>query len=84
MNNFDILTAIVIFITYIVIDIVYALYVIYVEKRDAFKSGLCSSIIYTLGSYGVITFSKNPWYIIPLATGAFLGTFITVKWQKEK
>jgi len=84
MNNFDFTTACVVFFTYIIIDIVYALYVIYVEKRSSFAAGLCSAVIYTLGSYGVITFSKNPWYIIPLATGAFLGTYLTVRWQKEK
>jgi hypothetical protein len=40
-------------------------------------------VIYGLLAYGVVTFSKNIMYLVPLAAGAFVGTYITVKWRHE-
>lgn len=82
-GNFNIVTAILVFFTYVVIDILYALYIIFVEKRQAFYSAMVSSLIYSLGAIGILSFSKNYYYIIPLALGAFLGTYFTVLIKKE-
>jgi hypothetical protein len=82
LNNFELSKALLIFFTYIVIDVLYALYVICVNKRKAFASAMVSSGIYSLGAFGVVSFSKNLLYIVPLATGAFLGTYIVVKFEK--
>lgn len=81
-STFNYQTAFLVFIAYVVIDILYALYVVYVGKRNALASAVTSTLIYSLGAYGIVTFSKNIWYIIPLATGAFIGTYFTVKLQK--
>jgi hypothetical protein len=40
-------------------------------------------VIYGLLAYGVVTFSKNILYLVPLAAGAFVGTYITVRWRHE-
>lgn len=82
-ENFNINTAILVFFTYVLIDILYALYIIFVEKRQAFYSALVSSLIYSFGALGILSFSKNVYYIIPLALGAFLGTYFTVLIKKE-
>jgi hypothetical protein len=74
----------VVFITYIVLDTLYAYYVICLSDGNAFSSALFSSAIYSLGAYGVISFSKNLWYLILLATGAFIGTYINVKLRGYK
>ena len=81
-NNFSYQTAALVFVAYVVIDILYALYVVYVGKRNAFGAAIASALLYSLGAYGIVTFSKNILYIIPLATGAFLGTYFTIKFQK--
>jgi hypothetical protein len=83
MEEFNLTTAIIIFITYVVIDILYALYVIFVGNGKAFSSALVSSGIYGLIAFGVVTFSKNFLYLIPLVTGAFIGTYVVVKFQKK-
>lgn len=75
-------TALIVFFTYIIMDVFYALYVIYVGKRQAFASAVFSAGIYSLGAYGIVTFSKNLLYIVPLAAGAFLGTYVIVKYKK--
>ena len=81
LHDFSWTTALIIFVTYVVIDILYALYVICVSKRQAGKAAIVSSFLYSLGAYGVISYSKNPLYVIPLAICAFLGTYIVVKYN---
>jgi hypothetical protein len=68
--------------TYVFIDVLYALYIIYVEKREPIKAALSTSLIYCLLAYGVISYSSNPLYLIPLASGAFLGTYLVVRYKK--
>lgn len=81
---FEFKTAIILFLTYTLIDILYAAYVICVNKLQPIKAATCSMIIYCLLSYGVISYSQNIWYIIPLAMGAWLGSFLTVYHEKKK
>lgn len=80
MTDFSLTTAAVIFGTYVLVDVLYALYVIAVGRRQALASAAISAALYSLMAYGVITYSKNPIYLIPLAAGAFVGTYFTVKW----
>lgn len=75
-------TAGMIFVTYVVIDILYAMYVICVGKRQPINAAVVSSFLYSLGAYGVISYSKNPLYVVPLAVGAFLGTYLVVKYNE--
>ncbi len=82
MDNFSWITCITIFVTYVVIDMLYAAYIIYVNERKPIKSATVSCVIYSLLAYGVISYSENVYYLIPLATGAWLGTYITVKLKK--
>lgn len=81
-NNFNYYTAFLVFVAYFVIDILYALYVVYVGKRNAIGAAFASALLYSLSAYGVVTFSKNILYVIPLAFGAFLGTYFTIRYQK--
>lgn len=82
MNEFSWTTAALIFFTYVLIDILYAWYVIAVGKRQAGVAAVSSSLLYSLAAYGVLTYSKNITYIAFLAAGAFLGTYIVVKLKK--
>jgi hypothetical protein len=81
-NEFSWHTAAIVFFTYIFMDILYAMFVIYVGKMQSFASALVSACIYSLGAYGVVTFSKNLLYLFPLATGSFIGTYLIVKFKK--
>ncbi|NDD99235.1 hypothetical protein EB008_02940 [bacterium] len=83
MEEFNITTAVIIFVTYILIDILYAAYIIFVANGRAFLSALVSSGIYGLIAFGVVTFSRNFLYLIPLVAGAFIGTYVVVKFQKK-
>ena len=84
LSDFDWTRAAIIFVTYVIIDILYAMYVICVSKRQAVNAAFVSSFLYSLGAYGVISYSKNPLYVVPLAVGAFLGTYIVVKYNSRE
>ena len=80
---FNYTTAIILFLTYTIIDMLYAAYILYVSRLQAVKAATCSMIIYCLLAYGVVSYSTNIWYIIPLAIGACLVSFLTVRYDKR-
>jgi uncharacterized MnhB-related membrane protein len=82
VNDFSWITAGLILIVYIVVDMLYAYYIIQVEQRNPMKAAIVSSVLYSLLAYGVVSYSKNILYLFPLATGAFIGTYLTVWWKR--
>ena len=83
-EEFSWFTAFVVFWTYVVIDVLYALYVIHVGKRNAFLSASLTAAMYGLLAFGVLSYSKNVAYLVPLVLGAFVGTYFTVLFSKDK
>ncbi len=79
MDDFSLITAGMIFGTYVIIDMLYAWYIISVNNRHAITAAVLTSVIYSLLAFGVVSYSKNIYYLIPLASGAFIGTFVMVK-----
>jgi uncharacterized membrane protein YfcA len=83
MNDFNWATAATVFVVYVFFDILYALYVICVSRRQAVAASAISSVLYSLGAYGVMNYLHNALYLIPLAIGAFLGTYIAVRYMGD-
>lgn len=83
MNEFSWLTALTVFMVYVLFDILYALYVICVSNRQAVAASAISSVLYSLGAYGVMNYLHNAWYLIPLAFGAFIGTYVAVRYMGD-
>lgn len=79
MDDIHLSTAIIIFFTYVAIDMLYAGYVLCVSSRRAFAAASLGAALYSLAAFGVMTYSKSMFYIIPLACGSFVGTYITIK-----
>ena len=82
MDNFSYWTAASIFATYVVIDMLYAWYIMSVNKKRALTAAFLTAIIYSLLAFGVVSYSKNIYYLIPLASGAFIGTYLMVKFKE--
>ena len=82
MRDFSWTTAGLILIVYILVDMLYAYYIIQVEQRNPMRAAIVSSVLYSLLAYGVVSYSRNILYLFPLATGAFIGTYLTVRWQR--
>lgn len=81
MGDFNWWTALTVFVVYILFDILYALYVICVSRQQALAASLVSAVLYSLGAYGVMSYTHNMLYLIPLGLGAFIGTYIAVKYM---
>lgn len=88
MATFNINIAIVIFITYFILDMFYAYYILCIESRKNLMSSFMAGMITSLSAFGIVSFSKNMLYIVPLFLGAFAGTYCTMKlkeiWQRGK
>jgi hypothetical protein len=83
MSDFSWYTAALVFIVYVVFDVLYALYVIFVGQKRAFAASITGSMLYSLGAVGVMSYTHNALYLIPLSLGAFVGTYIAVKYMGE-
>jgi hypothetical protein len=82
MDDFSYVTAATIFVTYVLIDMLYAWYIISVNKKQALTAALLTAVIYSLLAFGVVSYSKNIYYLVPLASGAFTGTYLMVRFKK--
>ena len=82
MNDFSPLTAVLVFATYVAVDVLYAAYILAVGERRSVLAAALSAVIYGLLAYGIVTYSTNILYLVPLAAGAFTGTYVTVRWQR--
>jgi uncharacterized membrane protein YfcA len=78
-TDFSYATAAAVFFTYVVIDVLYARYVIEVGRANAVRAATISSVLYSLLAYGILQYSHNIWYLIPLVLGAWIGTYLTVR-----
>ena len=79
INEFNFFIAVVIFITYFILDMFYAYYILCIESRQNLMSSFMAGMITSLSAFGVVSFSKNMLYVIPLFFGAFAGTYVTMK-----
>lgn len=83
MSEFSLLQAALVFFVYVAFDILYALYVLCVARKQAFRASAISAGLCSLGAYGVMNYMDNHWYLAPLLCGAFLGTYIAVRFMHE-
>lgn len=83
MEDFSWVRAVTVFVVYVLFDILYALYVICVSKQRPLAASGISAVMYSVGAYGVMSYLHNPLYLIPLAAGAFIGTYVAVKYMSK-
>jgi len=81
MNDFNWYTAAVVFVVYVFFDILYALYVLCVSRKKPIAASFTGALLYSLGAVGVMNYTHNIWYLVPLSLGAFVGTYIAVKYM---
>ncbi len=81
---FDYKIALLIFIIYFLIDVFYTKYILYVTQRRAFAAANTASLLYLLMAVGVINYTANHWYLVPLVLGNWLGSYVVVKYEKNR
>jgi hypothetical protein len=80
--NLNWLLVALIFFAYMVIDAMYAYYTILVVELRPFKSATIGSLMHFLLAFGVINYTENFLYVIPLAIGSWFGTYFAVRNNK--
>lgn len=82
MNEFSWIWAIAVFFFYVVVDGLYVLYTRYIQQNRALAAANVGSAMYGLYAFGTIAIIQSPWNILFIVLGAWLGTYLTVKYIK--
>lgn len=82
--EFNWLGAVGLFFASAALEAIFALYTFAVTKHKALQASTWSLISYGLLAVGILNFINNKWYVIPLALGAFGGTYAVVKWESMR
>lgn len=62
-------------------DVFNAYYIQAVQRVQALKASIWASILYVLYALAIIGSAHNPWLLIPAVLGAFVGTYIGVRYR---
>jgi hypothetical protein len=80
-QSFDFEIAILILITYVLLDGMYAYYTVSVTKKRPFSSASVGALMHFLIAFGVLNYVENYLYILPIALGSFIGTYVVVRYD---
>ncbi len=59
-------------------DAVYVMFTAAVAGRRRIAAASWSSAWYLLSSFAVITYTRNPWYVLFAALGSWLGAYLSM------
>lgn len=79
MNNFNILIFLGLFFAYLIFDVLYVKYILYVSKLHAFKVANISAMMYIITTVSTLIYVNNFIYIFSIIAGAWLGSFVSIK-----
>lgn len=82
VESLSAITAVFVFVVYLAIDTLYARYTIAVTQLESHRAASSAAIIYFLLAVGVLNYTDNPLYILPMVVGSWCGTFFTVEYEK--
>lgn len=78
---FDSQVAVIVFVAYLLVDAMYAYYTIVVTKKRPLAAASVGALMHFLIAFGVLSYVQNYLYIIPLALGSFVGTYLVVRYD---
>lgn len=81
--NFNLKTAVFIFLAYVAVDAMYAYYTLQVTKQKPYAAATTGALMHFLLAVGVLAYVQNYLYLIPLALGSWVGTFLVVKKEQN-
>lgn len=75
--------AVLVFLSTFSMDMLWVLYIKYIESNHPVLAGISGSVLYLLSGYVVIAYVENTLMLIPAVIGAFCGTYFTVVFFKK-
>lgn len=82
-HSFNPLTALIVFVAYVVVDGMYAYYTLAVTDKQPLRAATVGAMMHFLIAVGVLSYVQNYLYIIPLALGSWIGTYAVVRRSKK-
>jgi hypothetical protein len=84
LSQFSFLVAISLFIFYFFIEMLDSSLTFSLTQHKSLRSALVTFILYTTLAVEVVAVVSNYFYIIPVALGAALGSYVIVEYEKKK
>ncbi len=78
--EFDWLKAGFLFVVYVAVDFLDGYCTKKLVQGRPFLSANSGTAVVFLLAFGVISYIENPWYILPIALGSWVGTFLCTKY----
>ncbi len=72
-----------VFLATVFVDWLWGVYILHTSKRNVWRSSIYATLIAIIGPLLTLTYIKNKYAIVAMALGAFVGTFISVKFGKK-
>lgn len=82
-SSINVWIALALFVGYAIVDGMYAYYTLAVVKRRALAAASTSFVMHFILAAGVLSYTKNFAYIVPLAVGSFVGTYLVTRFARE-
>lgn len=70
------------FLALVILDFLWGRYIQSVNGTTPFMAGFWALLIFSVGGMVTLAYVNNKWLLIPASLGAFIGTFISVKWKQ--
>ena len=74
--------ALLVFVAMVAVDFCWTKYIVAAGERKAIAAGVWSALIIVGGGFSVLSYTESPWYMIPAALRAFVGTALPL-WRKK-
>ena len=74
------LHALFVFVGVAVLDVLWAWYIRHTASNNAWRASLAAVGLTVCGAFLTLEYVQNRWMLIPAALGAFVGTFIPLRW----
>jgi hypothetical protein len=76
--------ALLVFICAIIVDWCWGCYIRRSATGNAIKAANWGLCILLLGVFNTLSWLENRWMLLPLYAGAWIGTFVVIKWDHKK
>jgi riboflavin transporter FmnP len=83
-SSFNIFVAIGLFVFYLVVEMLDSSLTFSLVQHKSFRSAVVTFILYSTIAVEVVAIVSNYLYIVPVAVGAALGSYIIVEYEKKK
>lgn len=72
-----------VFVATIIFEVFMTMWTLRLTQRRAVSAANWSALSTGFGALVTISYTKDPQYVVSLLVGAWLGTFIAVKWESR-